>query len=69
MEAAVTADEAATLLEVSRATITRLLQKGELKGYKLTTAPNSPIRIYTDSIDELIQRRQYQPTDLPKQTA
>ena len=69
MEAAVTADEAATLLEVSRATITRLLQKGDLKGYKLTTAPNSPIRIYMASIDDLIQRRQYQPTELPEEAA
>ena len=53
-----TSSEAAQILGVSMATVARLVKKGELNGYKLTTARNSPLRIYQDSVDKLLKRRQ-----------
>ena len=57
----VTTEEAAGLLGVSKATVIRLIQRSELQAYKLTLGQTSPYRIYRDSIDDLIERRQHQP--------
>jgi excisionase family DNA binding protein len=53
----VTTSEVMGLLGVSRATVTRLVKKGELEAYKLTPAKNSPLRIYKDSVEELLEER------------
>ena len=57
------ADEAAEILGVSKSTITRLIQRGDLVAYKLTPRKNSPLRIYRDSIDTLLKTRQVQPAN------
>jgi excisionase family DNA binding protein len=57
---AVPATEAMKMLGVSRSTIRRLLQQGELRGYRLTPSKHSDYRIYVDSIEELKERRQLQ---------
>jgi excisionase family DNA binding protein len=54
----VTTEEAITLLGVSKATVIRMIQRGELQAYKLTLGQTSPYRIYKDSIDSVIERRQ-----------
>ena len=38
----ISADEAARILGVSKSTITRLIQRGELEAYKLTLGQTSP---------------------------
>jgi excisionase family DNA binding protein len=53
----VTTTEAMKLLGLSRATVSRLLKRGDLEGYKLTPAKHSDLRIYVDSIEELKERR------------
>ncbi len=53
----VTLDEAARLLGVSKSTASRLYKSGLLVGYKLTPAKNSPLRIYTASIDKVRELR------------
>ena len=55
------------LLGVSRPTVTRLIEAGELDGYKLTTAKNSPFRIYRDTVDDLLERRQKRPSAATEQ--
>ena len=50
------------LLGVSRSTVVRLVQRGELKAYKLTLGQTSPLRIYKDSVEELLDSRQQQPS-------
>jgi excisionase family DNA binding protein len=50
--------EAAALLGVSRTTVTRLVNSGQLKGYKKTPARNSPMRVYRDSVLEFITEKQ-----------
>jgi len=58
-ESTVTTAQAADLLGVSRSTITRLVQDGQLEAYKLNpSAVNSPLRIYRASIDRLLEQRQ-----------
>ncbi len=54
----VTANEAMEVLGVSRATVSNLIRQGDLEAYKLTPALNSPYRIYLDSIQALLQRRE-----------
>ena len=56
-----TTSETMDLLGVSRATVSNLVKQGDLEAYKLTPAVNSPYRIYLDSIQSLLKRRQ-QPT-------
>lgn len=56
-KAAVTTDEAARMLGVSKMTISRLIRDGELDGYQLTTSPKSPYRIYVESIQTFLKRR------------
>jgi excisionase family DNA binding protein len=53
----VTASEAMEILGVSRTTISRLVKRGDLEAYKLTPARNSPLRIYKDSVEELLEER------------
>jgi excisionase family DNA binding protein len=57
-EETVTTQEAMKILGVSKATVSRLVKRGELAAYKLTPAENSPLRIYKDSLDELLEKRQ-----------
>jgi excisionase family DNA binding protein len=56
--AVVSTTEAMRMLGVSRATITRLVKRGDLRGYRLTPAKYSDYRIYVDSIEEVKERRQ-----------
>ena len=59
--ATVTTAEAAKLLGVSGATVTRLYRAAKLRGHKLTPSRNSPLRIYRDSIDEMLRERENHP--------
>lgn len=62
-ESTATTAQAADLLGVSRSTVTRLVQDGKLKAYKLNpSAVNSPLRIYRTSVDRLLQQRQKRQT-------
>ena len=56
---AVSTQEAVSILGVSKATVARLVRDGELEAYKLTPGITSPYRIYRDSIDAFVQRRQH----------
>jgi len=55
----VTTTQAMEMLDVSRATVSRLIKRGELSGYRLTPAKNSDFRIYIDSIREFMKRREF----------
>ena len=57
-----TTSQVMELLGVSRATVSRLVQQGELEGYKLTAAKNSHLRIYKDSVEDLLERRKLGPS-------
>jgi excisionase family DNA binding protein len=54
----VTWSEAAELIGVHMSTVARLVRRGELEGYKLTCARNSLLRVYRDTVDKLLERRQ-----------
>ena len=54
--------ETAELLGVNPVTVQRLVKRGELEAYKLTPGQTSPLRIYKDSIESLLERREQQPT-------
>ena len=54
----ITTARAAEILGVSRSTVTRLVQHGQLQAHKLTTAPNSPYRITRSSLERLLEQRQ-----------
>lgn len=56
----INATEAARQLGVSKSTITRLVQRGDLQAYKLTLGTTSPLRIYQDSVNLLLEKRQQQ---------
>ena len=49
--------EAAAMLGVSRVTVTRMVHRGELRGYKKTSARNSPMRVYRDSVVEFMKKQ------------
>jgi excisionase family DNA binding protein len=51
----ISASEASKTLHISLATVRRLLKKGELRGYKVSD--KSGWRVWTDSIEEFIQRK------------
>lgn len=55
---AVTTTEAMKILGISRATVTRMIRRGDLAAYRLTLQKHSPLRIYRDSIETVIARRQ-----------
>ena len=57
-----TTKETAELLGVTTVTVTRLIKRGELQAYKLTPGKTSPLRIYKDSVESLLERRQQHPT-------
>jgi len=54
----VSTQDAMEMLGVSKATVTRLVRDGELDAYKLTPGLTSDYRIYLDSIESLLKRRQ-----------
>jgi excisionase family DNA binding protein len=54
----ITTVEAAGMLGVSRATVSRMIRRGEIEGYKLTGAQNSPYRVYRQSILEFLTKRE-----------
>lgn len=54
----VSVTEAAAMLGLDRTTVTKLLQDGDLKGYKKTLGLTSPWRIYVDSIEEFKRLRE-----------
>ena len=58
---AVSSREAMKMLGVSRSTVARLVRTGQLEAYKKTPGVTSDYRIYLDSIEKLLERRQ-QPT-------
>jgi excisionase family DNA binding protein len=57
-EETVTTQEAMKILGVSKTTVTRLVKRGELRAYKLTPAQNSALRIYKESLEELLEKRE-----------
>ena len=61
--------EAAALLGVSRNTVIRMVNAGELRGYKKTLARNSPMRVYRDSVEEFVTEKQGRqlPEAVPKE--
>jgi len=53
--------EAAQRLGVSKMTVNRLYQTGQLTGYKLNPDKrNSHLRIYTESVEDMLRQRQTQ---------
>lgn len=52
------ATEVGALLGVSYHTALRMVHRGDLRGYKKTSAPNSAMRIYRDSVLEFITEKQ-----------
>ncbi len=61
-EQIISAAKAAQLLDVHPSTISRMVKNGDLTGYKITPSRrNSPLRIYRNSVDELLRRRRQQP--------
>jgi hypothetical protein len=53
------AEEAASFLGMSKKTVLRAFHGGEIKGYRLSLAPKSPVVLYTESV-ELFDRRRKQ---------
>ena len=58
---AVSTQEAMQMIGVSKATVSRLIRDGDLEAYKLTPKITSPYRIYVDSIEQFLERRQHDP--------
>lgn len=54
-------NEVSERLGISKVTVTRLIQRGELEAYKLTPSKNSPLRIYEDTVEALVERQRQQP--------
>jgi len=55
----VTAKEAGKMLSVSPTTISRMVRAKELEGFKLNPGRrNSPLRIYLDSVQAILDSRQ-----------
>jgi hypothetical protein len=51
------AEEAATFLGMSKKTVLRAFHGGEIKGYRLSLAPKSPVVLYTESVESFDRRR------------
>jgi len=51
------AEEAATFLGMSKKTVLRAFHGGEIKGYRLSLAPKSPVVLYTESVALFDRRR------------
>lgn len=54
-----TVRQSAAYLQISVATIHRLIRDGILSGSKLGPAPNSPIRISSASIEKMLERNSH----------
>ena len=50
------AEDAARFLGTSKKTVLRAFHGGEIRGYRLSLAPKSPVVLYTESV-ELFDRR------------
>jgi excisionase family DNA binding protein len=59
----ISAQEAATLLGVSKPTLLRLWAQGFLEGYRLTPYRNGQIRLYRDSVEQFDRQRKSQAPD------
>ena len=51
------AEEAAKFLGASKKTVLRAFHGGEIKGYRLSLAPKSPVVLYTESVEAFDRRR------------
>jgi excisionase family DNA binding protein len=55
----VSVKEAAQLLQVDGRTVINMLHRGELQGYKRTLGLTSPFRVYLDSINRVLEQREF----------
>ena len=51
------AEDAARFLGTSKKTVLRAFHGGEIKGYRLSLAPKSPVVLYTESVESFDRRR------------
>jgi hypothetical protein len=51
------AEDAAKFLGTSKKTVLRAFHGGEIKGYRLSLAPKSPVVLYTESVESFDRRR------------
>ena len=59
----ISATRAMQMLGLSRSSISRMVQKGDLEGYKLNPRRrNSHLRIYLDSVEEFLESRRKSPS-------
>lgn len=54
-----TVRQTAAYLQTSTATVQRLIKNGTLSGSKIGTAPNSPLRISSASIEKMLERNSH----------
>ncbi|HZQ11009.1 MAG TPA: helix-turn-helix domain-containing protein [Anaerolineae bacterium] len=54
----VTVDEAAEVVGARRETVIRMIRRGELRAFKQTLGLTAPYRIYKDSLDEFLKKRE-----------
>jgi hypothetical protein len=54
---AMSAEDAAKFLGTSKKTVLRAFHGGEIKGYRLSLAPKSPVVLYTESVESFDRRR------------
>lgn len=50
--------EVAEILELDRTTVLGLIKRGHLEGFKITLGVTSPYRVYLDTVQEFIRKRQ-----------
>ena len=48
-------------LGIGKAEFLRLVKTGELRAIRTSDAPNSPFRVFEESLDEYIERREFKP--------
>jgi len=51
------AEDAAKFLGTSKKTVLRAFHGGDIKGYRLSLAPKSPVVLYTESVESFDRRR------------
>ena len=51
------AEDAAKFLGTSKKTVLRAFHGGEIRGYRLSLAPKSPIVLYTESVESFDRQR------------
>ena len=54
-----TVRQTAAYLQITTATVQRLIKGGTLSGSKLGTSPNSPLRISSASIEKMLERNSH----------